>query len=77
MKEEIDRIAKTAGAPLSRASSAGKYIYESISKHITEETEPYLKDAFTNIPIIVIEKIGAESDQIKIHRELFRLTLNA
>lgn len=68
LRNEIERIAKTAGYPLSRASSAGQWIYGSITRFISRETLSYLEEAYANTPIIVIERIGEENS--RVHREL-------
>jgi molecular chaperone HtpG len=70
MVDEISRIAQMAGFPLSRASSAGQWIYKSIVRIVDEKTVAYLNDEYVKVPIIVIEKIKAEDEPPQVSREL-------
>ena len=65
LTNEINRIAQTTGYPLSRASSAGQWIYQSIIDLVSEETLTYTVNEYKKIPIIVIEKIKQRKNILK------------
>jgi hypothetical protein len=62
LENEVNRISEQSGKPLSQASSAGLWIFESINNPHNKEISDYLYKRYSNIPLVVIEKIKSNNE---------------
>lgn len=54
--EEIARISKHSGNPLSQASTTGNWIYKSLEPRVEKSIKSYLLDLYSDFPLIVVEQ---------------------
>jgi len=61
LENEVNRISEQSGKPLSQASTAGLWIFNSINNRHNKEISDYLYNRYSNIPLVVIEKIKSDN----------------
>lgn len=62
LENEVNRISNQSGKPLSQASTAGLWIFNSINNRHNKEISDYLYNRYSNIPLVVIEKIKSDNE---------------
>jgi hypothetical protein len=70
LEKEVKRIADGSGNPLSRASTAGNWIFNSINHYLSSEMYDYLIKKFSEIPVIVIEENVINETGVNVSRKL-------
>lgn len=71
LENEVNRISEQKGKPLSQASTAGLWIYKSLSKTINDQRlRNYADSRYSRLPVLVIEIMESEGSRIKTSRKL-------
>jgi hypothetical protein len=71
IKEEIDRLSNEKGNPLSRASTAGKWLTTDLMTGISLiQIQDYLVQQRKKIPLIVLETVKSQNDKLVVERTL-------
>jgi len=72
IKSEVERISQSEGRPLSRASSAARWLINALLRNIKEnELKDYLQYIYSMLPIIVIEDIASAGKKGRIIKRKF------
>ncbi len=70
IREEIDRIGGDVGKPLSRASTAGKWLSNDIMAYVANNVAEHIRRLRRQLPLIVIETIEKAKERPKFQRSL-------
>ena len=74
LSDEVSRIAREEGQPLSRASTAGRWIYWTLNESLEEqELKDYLDQLYSKLPLIVFEELQQTTTQTQTSRKLISL----
>lgn len=73
VSHEVDKISEKTGRPLPQASTAGRWISNSLFSSVEEErgkARDFLRKAYKNLPLVVIEKRNVSGNTPLFLREL-------
>lgn len=71
LENEVNRISKLKGDPLSQASTAGQWIYHSVSISVSnKKVEEFLEELYLKLPLVVVENLKKDDGKINTYREL-------
>ena len=73
LHNEVKRISTDKGEPLSRASTAGNWIYKILLHFTNPELRDFIAKLYEDVPVIVIEKMDTRKKPFNVTRELISL----
>ena len=64
VENEVRRITQLPGTPLSQASTAGRWVYDSLLNGATTSLSPYLGQLYAELPSVVLEYLSTGKEEL-------------